>query len=142
MSDDYEDVIRINSPKNLPQDFTQELIDQWTLRQKAYEAGLIYNDPFFFVPIESVTRYAGSLTSMFQEFATALVKADPDDFDAMYEEYVQRYLAAGFQEIMDERLAAYNAGLSTRLPDIAAGRAPYTPPPIAEELGINYRIFQ
>jgi hypothetical protein len=65
------------------------------------------------------------LTALFQEYATALVKSDPSDFDALYMRYVQQYLDAGYQQIMDERLAAYRAGNSTTLPDITAGRASF-----------------
>ena len=122
-----EDTIAALTPKNIPQDFTQELIDNYYYQAAAAEAGLFYCDPFFSVDIPSVMEYAGSLTPMFQEFATDLVKCDPSEFDAKYDDYVARYKAAGFQQIMDERLAAYNAGNTTLLPDIPAGRAPFTP---------------
>ena len=125
MSGTAEETIAALSPKGLPQDFTQELIDVFKLSEARHNAGLIYNDPFFATDIDSVNRYSGTLRALFQEYATALVKARPADFDAMYQRYVQQYLAAGFQSIMDERLAAYRAGRTTRLPAITAGRAPF-----------------
>jgi putative aldouronate transport system substrate-binding protein len=120
-----EETLAVNSPKGLPQDFTQELIDVYRLNDARFKAGLIYTDPFFTVEINSVNRYSGTLRALFQEYATALVKARPADFDALYQRYVQQYRAAGFQAIEDERLAAYRAGNTTKLPDVAAGRAPF-----------------
>ena len=124
-----EESLAASSPKGLPQDFTQELIDIFHMNEARYAAGMIFTDPFFAVELDSVNRYSGTLRALFQEYATALVKAPPDQFDAMYNRFVQQYLAAGFQEVMDERLAAYRAGLTTRLSDVAAGRAPFVPPP-------------
>ncbi len=40
----------------------------------------------------------------------------PPSFDALYAELSQKYLDAGYQEIIDERLAAYEAGNTTKLP--------------------------
>lgn len=122
-----EETIASIAPQGLPQDLTQELIDNYYYLQAQADAGLIYCDPFFSVNIESLNEYAGPLRALFMEYATALVKCDADEFDALYEQYVAQYKDAGFQEIMDERLAAYEAGNSTLLPDIAAGRAPYVP---------------
>jgi hypothetical protein len=62
---------------------------------------------------------------LFAQLATALVKANPDDFEGMYADAVVQYRDAGFKAIEDERLAAYRAGMSTVLHDITAGRAPY-----------------
>ncbi|MCL2085176.1 MAG: sugar ABC transporter substrate-binding protein [Oscillospiraceae bacterium] len=122
-----EETIAAISPKGIPQDLTQELIDNYYFQRAQADAGLYYCDPFFSVDISSVSEYAGALKGLFQEYATALVKCDPAQFDALYEQYVKQYKEAGFQEIMDERLAAYKAGNSSKLPDISAGRAPFVP---------------
>lgn len=47
-----------------------------------------------------------------------LVKCDPAEFDSLYAELSQEFLDAGYQEIMDERLAAYEAGNTTKLPEL------------------------
>ena len=39
-------------------------------------------------------------------------------FDALFAEYSQNFLDAGYQEIMDERLEAYKAGNTTKLPEL------------------------
>ncbi len=87
----------------------------------------MYCDPFFSVNIDSLNEYAGPLKALFTEYATALTKCAPEEFDALYEQYSQQYLDAGFQEIIDERLQAYKDGNSTKLPDVPAGRAEFTP---------------
>lgn len=40
---------------------------------------------------------------------------DPEKFDALYDELAQKYADAGFQEIVNERKEAYEAGQSTKL---------------------------
>ena len=122
-----EETIAAITPKNIPQDLTQDLIDNYYYQKAQANAGLFYCDPFFAVPINSVQEYAGTLKPLFQEYATQLCKCNPDEFDALYAQLVEQYKAAGFQEVMNERLAAYQAGNSTLLPDVAAGRAPFVP---------------
>ena len=39
----------------------------------------------------------------------------PEEFDALYDELSQKYLDAGYQEVIDERKAAFEAGNTTRL---------------------------
>ena len=41
----------------------------------------------------------------------------PEEFDALYDELAQQYADAGYQEILDERAAAYEAGSTTKLPE-------------------------
>jgi putative aldouronate transport system substrate-binding protein len=115
--DTIEDSIAAIAPRGIPQDFTEDMVKNYYVKAKKAENGWIYPDPVFSVPIEAVNMYNASLQSLFQEYYTKLVKCDPADFDTMYEKFRQEYLDAGYQEIIDERLAAYEAGKSTRLPD-------------------------
>ena len=39
----------------------------------------------------------------------------PDKFDALYDELSQKYLDAGYQEVIDERKQMLDDGLTTRL---------------------------
>ena len=39
----------------------------------------------------------------------------PEEFDALYDELTQKYLDAGYQAILDERLEQYQAGNTTKL---------------------------
>lgn len=66
--------------------------------------------------IESESEYTATLLSLYQEYYAKLVKCAPEEFDALYDELSKEYLEAGYQEIIDERLAAYEAGNTTKLP--------------------------
>lgn len=112
-----EDAIKAISPQGLPQDFTQMLIDNYYEQKEIADKGQSYSDPIFAVAIEAESEYSGSLLPLYQEYFAKLVKCDPAEFDAMYDQFAQEYLDAGYQEIMDERLAAYEAGQTTKLPD-------------------------
>ena len=112
-----EDSIRAVAPQGLPQDFSQAMIDSWYSDTKAIaDAGHAYSDPVFAVAIESESEYSATLLSLYQEDYAKLVKCDPAEFDTLYEQLCQEYLDAGYQEIIDERLAAYEAGNTTKLP--------------------------
>jgi putative aldouronate transport system substrate-binding protein len=113
-----EDSIRAVAPQGLPQDFAQAMIDSWTTGTKAIaDNGNAYSDPIFAVAIESEAEYSATLLSLWQEYYAKLVKCDPAEFDALYADLSQQYLDAGYQEIIDERLEAYNNGQTTKLPN-------------------------
>ena len=77
---------------------------------------MAYSDPVFAVAIESESEYSATLLSLYQEYYAKLVKCDPAEFDGLFDQFSQEFLDAGYQEIMDERLAAFEAGQTTRLP--------------------------
>lgn len=111
-----EQTIAAISPQGLPQDFTQELINNYLEQKEIAEKGWAYSDPVFAVAIESESEYSAALLSLYQEYSVALTKAKPEEFDALYAELSQKFLDAGYQEVIDERLAAYEAGNTTKLP--------------------------
>ncbi|MDR1643404.1 MAG: extracellular solute-binding protein [Clostridiales bacterium] len=111
-----EQTIAAISPQGLPQDFTQELIDNYYYLKKLADDGRAYSDPVFAVAIEAESEYTATLLSLWQEYYVALVKADPSQFEALYADYSSKYLDAGYQEVIDERLEAYKAGSTTKLP--------------------------
>lgn len=112
-----EDSIKAIAPQGLPQDFTQAMIDSWTTDTKAIaDRGDAYSDPIFAVTIESEAEYSATLLSKWQEFYAKLVKCDSAEFESLYAELCQEYLDAGYQEIINERLEAYNKGWTTKLP--------------------------
>lgn len=112
-----EDAIKAISPQGLPQDFTQALIDNYYEQKEIADKGMSYSDPIFAVALESESEYSATLLSLYQEAYAKLVKCDPAEFDALYDQLAQDYLDAGYQEIMDDRLEAYNNGQTTKLPD-------------------------
>ena len=94
------------------------MIDAWYRDTAASAAaGNAYADPIFAVAIESEAEYSATLLSLYQEFYAKLIKCDPEDFDDLYAELCEEYLEAGYQAIIDERLAAYEAGKTTKLPN-------------------------
>lgn len=111
-----EDMIAAASPQGVPKDFTQELIDNYYAQVKVAEMGYAVSDCNFSVVIESAGEYQASLLSLYTEYRDQLTMCKPDEFDKLYDDLSKKYLDAGFQEIIDERAAAYEAGNSTKLP--------------------------
>ncbi len=111
-----EQSIAAISPKGLPQDFTQALIDNYYALKDIADAGQAYTDPVFAVALDAESEYTATLLSLWKEYYVKLVKADPADFDALYAQFAKEYLDAGYQEIIDARLEAYEAGNTTKLP--------------------------
>ncbi|MDD3334783.1 MAG: extracellular solute-binding protein [Eubacteriales bacterium] len=114
-----EQSIAAITPKGIPQDFNAEMTATFA-KSKAYALeGYAYSDPVFAVAIESESEYSATLLSLYQGYFSQLIKCEPAEFDALYDQLCQEYLDAGYQEILDERLAAYEAGNTTKLPDIS-----------------------
>ncbi len=110
-----EDVIKASSPKGLPQDFTDDIIKNYYEQVAAWEKGWVPTDCMFATDIPAVAEYQGTLLSLYAELRDALVMCDPAEFDALYDSSAEKYAAAGYQEIADQRLEALNNGLSSRL---------------------------
>ena len=110
-----EDSIAAISPKGLPQDFTQALIDNYYELKEIADNGWAYSDPVFAVALESESEYTATLLSLYKEYSVRLTKCKPEEFDALYKELSDAYLKAGYQEIIDERLQAYKDGNTTTL---------------------------
>lgn len=111
-----EQSIRQITPTGIPQNFYEELVALYKETREIADNGWAYSDPVFAVAIESESEYNATLLSLWQEYYAQLVKCDPAQFDGLFEELSRKYLDAGYQEIMDERLAAYQEGNTTKLP--------------------------
>lgn len=114
--DTLEESIAAITPQGIPQDLESELVDYSKKLQQIVDAGRTYTDPAFSVAIESESEYAESLLSLYIVDFDKLVTCSPDEFDSLYSTLCDEYLAAGYQEVIDERLAAYNDGKSTPYP--------------------------
>lgn len=112
-----EEAIKAISPKGLPQDFTQAMVDNYYDLRDIADKGMAYSDPVFGVTIESESEYGATLLSKYQEYHVSLIKCDPSEFDTLYEKYKKEFLDAGYQEIIDDRLEAYKNGQTTKLPE-------------------------
>ncbi len=67
-------------------------------------------DALFTVVLEKVNEYKADLNALFQELYLDIVLAPPAEFDAKYEAAKKRFLEAGYQEILDEKQKAIDAG--------------------------------
>lgn len=110
-----EESIAAIAPQGLPQDFTQALIDNYYELREIADKGNAYSDPVFAVAIEAESEYSASLLELYKEYHVQLVRSKPEEFDALYAKLSKQYLEAGYQEIIDERLEAYEADNTTKL---------------------------
>lgn len=67
-------------------------------------------DALYTVVLENVNDYKADLNVLFQELYLKVALAPEDQFDKLYEEAKQQYLDAGYQEILDEKQEAIDAG--------------------------------
>ncbi|MBD2846336.1 ABC transporter substrate-binding protein [Paenibacillus sp. IB182496] len=67
-------------------------------------------DALYSVVLETVGEYKADLNALFQELYVKLALAPEGEFDALYEDAKQTYLDAGYQEILDEKQQAIEAG--------------------------------
>ncbi len=110
-----KDIAAIN-PQGLPQDFYDDLLANYKGQLALYESGYANVDCLFGGALESVTEYGTALKEeIYPEYRDQLVMCKPEEFDALYEELSQKYLDAGYQEVIDERAQMLNDGKTTRL---------------------------
>lgn len=107
---DIEQTIKGITPQSLPQDFYQDLVNNYYELKEISNNGAAVTDPVYSVTFDSEGEYNGTLKSLWPEYLAALIKCKPEEFDAKYDDYSKKYLDAGYQAILDERLAAYKAG--------------------------------
>lgn len=112
-----EETIAASSPQGLPVDFTQDLIQNYYNKVEVVEKGWAISDCMFGQAVESATENATSLQALYVELRDKLVTAKPDEFDALYDQYAQQYLDAGYQDVIDERQELYQQGLTSHLAD-------------------------
>ncbi|MBQ8639926.1 MAG: extracellular solute-binding protein [Lachnospiraceae bacterium] len=111
-----EQVVEANTPQDLPQNFTEDIIQFYYDRVELAAQGYGPSDCQFSVPIEAQSEYLTTLQELYKEYRDNLTMCAPEEFDALYEQYAQEYLDAGYQAVIDERLEAYEAGNTTKLP--------------------------
>ena len=102
-------------PHDLKQDFTQDIIDWYNDKVAVRDAGWAIANALYSVSMEAEAEYQTVLGNLYKEYRDKLTMCSPEEFDALYEEYAQAYLDAGYQEVIDERAEAYEAGNSTHM---------------------------
>lgn len=111
-----EQVVEANTPQDLPQNFTEDIVQFYKDRAELAAQGYGPSDCQFSVVIAAQSEYQASLGELYKEYRDKLTMCAPEEFEALYEEYAEDYLDAGYQEVIDERKEAYEAGNSTKLP--------------------------
>ncbi len=114
---DIEADVAAIAPQGLPQDFTADILANYEGQNKMYNDGNANADCNFGTAFESVNEYGTILKEeKYPEYRDQLTMCKPEEFDALYDKLSQQYLDEGYQAIIDERKEAYEAGLSTKLP--------------------------
>ena len=109
-----KDIAAIN-PQGLPQDFYDELLANYNGQVAIWNEGYANSDCLFAVSLDSVAEYGNTLYDLYAEYRDKLTMCAPEEFDALYEELSQNYLDQGYQEVIDERQAAFENGQTTKL---------------------------
>nr|WP_304709851.1 extracellular solute-binding protein [uncultured Acetatifactor sp.] len=109
-----KDIAAIN-PQGLPQDFYDELLANYNGQVSIWNEGYANSDCLFAVSLESVAEYGNTLFDLYAEYRDQLTMCDPEEFDELYDELSQKYLNQGYQEVIDERKAAFESGQTTKL---------------------------
>lgn len=105
------------SPQGLPQDFYEDILANYKGQNDLYNKNLANSDCNFATSFDAVTEYGNILKEeLYPQYRDQLTMCAPEEFDALYDELSQKYLDAGYQEVINQRLSAYNSGLSTKLP--------------------------
>ena len=110
-----EDVITNNLPHDLPQDFTEDVINWYYDKVQIKDAGWAIANALFSVSMPAESEYQTKLTSLYKEYRDKLTMCSEEEFDALYDEFAEAYMEAGYRAVTEERLAAYEAGNSTHM---------------------------
>ncbi|MCM1044273.1 MAG: hypothetical protein NC417_02075 [Candidatus Gastranaerophilales bacterium] len=90
--------------------FFQDIKANYEGQLACYEAGMASPDCSFTVSIAANDEYKNTLYTLYAELRDKIVMGSEADFEANYEAAKEQYLAAGYQAIMDEKKAAFEAG--------------------------------
>jgi putative aldouronate transport system substrate-binding protein len=115
-----EDLIKNNLPHDLPQDFTEDIIQWYYDKVAVKDAGWAIDNAKWSVTMEAEGEYQTVLVNLYKEYRDKLTMCAPEEFDALYAQYAQEYLDAGYQEIIDERAEQFAAGNSTSILNVTS----------------------
>ncbi len=115
-----EDLIKNNLPHDLPQDFTEDIIQWYYDKVAVKDAGWAIDNAKWSVTMEAESEYQTVLVNLYKEYRDKLTMCAPEEFDSLYAQYAQEYLDAGYQEIIDERAEQFEAGNSTSILNVTS----------------------
>ena len=103
-----------------PQDFTADVVQWYNDKCKVRDAGWAIANALFSVSMDAESEYPTTLVNLYKEYRDKLTMCKPEEFDALYAQYAQEYLDAGYQEIIDERAKNFEEGYSTSILNVTA----------------------
>ena len=106
--DTEEGTYQYNLSNLAPNGYEYLIEDAYKGAQDSVDYGIV--TPIFTKAVEATSEYSGDLNALWQEACAELGTCDPAEFDAKYEEYCQKYLDAGYQEILDEKQSYIDEG--------------------------------
>ena len=114
-----EQQIAATFPSGLPQseELLEQVIEYYNTASELAEEGHAISPCLFSTVLEAETDNQTALTELYVQLRDELTMCAPEEFDAKYEEAVQEYLDAGYQDVIDQRKEAFEAGQSTKLKD-------------------------
>jgi len=83
--------------------FETEIVDAVNMAMTDY-----FLAPWFGTVLEAEAKYGENLKDLGAEIFVNSILCDPSEFDDVYDSLVEEYMAAGAQEIIDERYTAMN----------------------------------
>lgn len=109
---DVDKDIQAITPMGYPDSdqFFKDIKANYEGQLKCYEAGLASPDCMFTVSIKAADEYKDTLLTTYETLRDRIVMGSVADFEKNYEAASKQYLEAGYQKIIDERKAAYQAG--------------------------------
>ena len=102
-------------PHDLPQDFTEDVIAWYNAKVGIRDRGWTIANALFSVSMDAEAEYQTILVEKYKEYRDKLTMCAPEEFDALYDQFAAEYMDAGYREVTEERLAAYEAGNCTQL---------------------------
>ena len=111
-SGDVDKDIRAITPLGYPDSdqFFEDIKANYEGQLACYEAGFASPDCSFTVSIAAQDEYKDTLFTKYATLRDQVVMGSEADFEANYEKACKEYLESGYQAIIDERKAAFEAG--------------------------------
>lgn len=104
LGDEYMNVVA-QAMSNAPTGYEYLIFDAY---ESDKEGGRYnYTVYMFTQSIESLSENSGKLLAKWQEAQTVLTNCKPEEFDDLYKRYCKEYLALGYQDVLDEKLALF-----------------------------------
>jgi len=97
--------IKIKSLSDAPEGLGDYFIQNYNMSVKNMNT----NNYTFSSAVTSLSKNSNTLKTKYQEYGTKLIMCKPSEFESLYAQLSKEYLAAGYQEILDEKAKLFDA---------------------------------